>query len=147
MSRLDPEMCTVPVEGAKDPFVLRFLHIRTRMRQELDTGKYPYRVEIRWPYAPDAKGLPTSATADEMADFRHRVIDGALERDKLALLAYDVVGEGEALWCLYTRNLPAFEELLNAATEGLPDYPLELTAEEDREALAFAEVEPLISAE
>ena len=43
-------MCTVPVDGEYDPTVMRFLHIRTHLRAELATGKYPYRVDITWPY-------------------------------------------------------------------------------------------------
>lgn len=46
MSKLSPEMCTVPVDGEYDPSVMRFLHIRTHLREELATGKYPYRVDI-----------------------------------------------------------------------------------------------------
>ena len=125
MSQLRPEMCTVPVDGEYDPTVMRFLHIRTHLRAELATGKYPYRVDITWP-----------SDGDE-----------ALERDKLALLAYEVVGEDRCLWCIYTRNIPAFQEMLNEASSELPDYPLEIYAEEDREGLAFGEVEPMIAAE
>ena len=40
-----------------------------------------------------------------------------------------------------------FQEMLNEASSELPDYPLEIYAEEDREGLAFGEVEPLIAAE
>lgn len=137
-------MCTVPVDGEYDPSVMRFLHIRTHMREELDTGKYPYRIDITWPYEGDEKGLPDAETADEMRTFRDTVITGALERDKLALLAYEVVGEDRCLWSVYTRNMNAFMEMLNDASADLPEYPLELYAEEDREGLAFREVEPLI---
>lgn len=137
-------MCTVPVDGEYDPSVMRFLHIRTHMREELDTGKYPYRIDITWPYDGDEKGLPDPETADEMRTFRETVITGALERDKLALLAYEVVGEDRCRWSVYTRNMNAFLEMLNDASADLPEYPLLLYAEEDREGLAFSEVEPLI---
>ena len=147
MSKLSPEMYTVPVDGEYDPSVMRFLHIRTHLREELATGKYPYRVDITWPYDGDEKGLPDPETADAMKGFRERVIDEALERDKLALLAYEVVGEDRCLWSIYTRNIPAFQEMLNEASSELPDYPLEIYAEEDRGGLAFGEVEPLIAAE
>lgn len=147
MSKLSPDMCTVPVEGEHDPSMTRFLHIRTHLREELETGKYPYRVDISWPYEGQDKGFPDPETAEAMGYFRKEVILGALERNKLALLAYEVMGEERCLWCIYTRNLSAFEETLNEATDDLPDYPLELYAEEDREGLAFAEVEPLITTE
>lgn len=146
MSKLDPDMKTVAVEGDEDPSLTRFLHIRTHLRAELATGKYPFRVDITWTYEGDAKGLPRSETAERMGSFRDRVLCEALEKDKLALLAYEVVGEGRCLWSLYTRNVRAFEERLNDAAADLPDLPIELYAEEDRRGLAFAEAEPLLSA-
>lgn len=64
----------------------------------------------------------------------------ALERNKLALLAYSCTGEGLKEWVYYTRNLKAFGETLNTALSDLPQFPLSFEADEDREASMFKEV-------
>lgn len=55
-----------------------------------------------------------------------------LEKHNLALLAYQLTGDGLRLWSLYTRNIHAFEEQLNEALKELPLFPITFYAEGHR---------------
>lgn len=143
MARISSKMLSIILEGEKNPEQVRFLQIREEMRKALDTGKYPIRVDVTWAYDSDYSGMPQEATTELMDRFEDAVIP-ALEKNNLALVAYQLTGEGERLWCFYTRNLPAFQDTLNDFTTDLPLLPLSFYAEEDREGDAFAEVEALL---
>lgn len=143
MARISKDMIPLILDGEKDPQQARFLQIRKEIRKELDTGKYPIRVDITWAFDADHAGMPTDDVMAQMEQFEDALIP-ALEKNNLALQAYQLTGEGERLWCFYTRNIGAFEETLNSATDELPRLPLTFYAEEDRDADAFAEVEMLL---
>lgn len=143
MARISDEMISLILDGEKDASRVRFLQIRKEIRKELDTQKYPIRVDISWCYEEDHSGMPQEEVASQMEQFEDAIMLH-LEKNNLALLAYQLTGEGERLWSFYTRNIGAFQEKLNEATEELPTFPLSFYAEEDREAEAFAEVETLM---
>lgn len=143
MARISKDMTSLILDGERNPEQARFLQIRNEIRRELDTGKYPIRVDITWAYEGDHAGMPTENTMKLMEEFEDALIP-AMEKNNLALQAYQLTGEGERLWCFYTRNIGAFEETLNHATDELPHLPLTFYAEEDRNAEAFAEVEMLL---
>lgn len=139
MAKVSEEMLTVLLEGEHDSELMRFLLVRKELMPHLDTKKYPYRIEIRWAYEGDKRGMPTDTTGAEMEAFE-AALTPALERNKLALLAYTCTGEGLKEWVYYTRNLKAFGETLNTALVDLPQFPLTFEADEDREAEMFREV-------
>lgn len=144
MARISKEMKTVLLDGEKDISKTRFLQVRKEIRSQLETGKYPIRVDITWQYDGDNAEMPTEETSNQIESFEEALIP-ALERNNLALLAYLLTGEGERLWSFYTRNLEAFQSTLNESLAELPLFPLSFYAEEDPEAEAFAEVEPFLA--
>ena len=117
MARISKEMISIIINGERDQEKAQFLQIRREM--------------------------PTEEVAEQMNSLEEALIP-ALEKNNLALLAYQVTGEGRRLWCFYTRNIGAFQETLNEALEELPLFPITFYAEEDREADAFREVESLL---
>ena len=139
MAKVSDEMLTVLLEGEHNPELMRFLLVRKELAPHLETGKYPYRIEIRWDYEGDLRGMPTDAVGMDMEAFEAALLP-ALERNKLALLAYSCTGEGVKEWVYYTRNLKAFGETLNMALADLPQFPLSFKADEDREGALFKEV-------
>lgn len=139
MAKVSDEMLTILLEGEHNPELMRFLLVRKELMPHLETGKYPYRIEIRWAYEGDRRGMPADTVGAEMEAFE-TALSPALERNKLALLAYSCTGEGLKEWVYYTRNLKAFGETLNTALSDLPQFPLSFEADEDREASMFKEV-------
>lgn len=146
MAKVSDEMLTVLLDGEHHPEWLRFLLIRKDLLPHLDTGKYPYRIDISWHYSGDDKGMPLIETSTDMEAFE-TALTPALERNKLALLAASCTGEGSKEWSYYTRNLKAFGETLNTALADLPQYPLTFEAEEDREGAYLRDLLTLASSE
>lgn len=143
MARISEEMISIILDGERDEHQVRFLQIRKEIRRELDTHKYPIRVDISWDYEENHAGMHLEQTLKEMEHLEDAIIP-ALEKNNLALLSYQLTGEGQRLWSFYTRNIQAFQDTINQATEELPLFPIEFYAEEDKEAEAFAEVETLL---
>lgn len=146
MARISKDMTSVYLAGERDERMMRFLQVRDEMPKALAERKYPIRVDMTWAYDGDRSGMPSDELTDQMTSLEEVLIP-ALEKTNLALLAYQVTGEGERLWCFYTRNLNAFQETLNQALSELPLFPLEFYAEEDLEGEAFNEVIPFINKE
>lgn len=146
MARISKDMTSVYLAGERDERMMRFLQVRDEMPKALAERKYPIRVDMTWAYDGDRSGMPSDELTDQMTSLEEVLIP-ALEKTNLALLAYQVTGEGERLWCFYTRNLNAFQETLNEALSELPLFPLEFYAEEDLEGEAFNEVIPFINKE
>lgn len=143
MARISDEIISVILSGEQDEEKVRFLQIRKELRRELSTSKYPIRVDITWAYEGNPDGMPTEEIAKQMELLEDALIP-ALEKNNLALLAYQLTGEGQKLWSFYTRNIQAFQETLNQTTKELPLFPLTFYAEEDLEGDAFAEVEAFL---
>lgn len=143
MARISDEIISVILSGEQDEEKVRFLQIRKELRRELSTSKYPIRVDITWAYEGNPDGMPTEEIAKQMELLEDALIP-ALEKNNLALLAYQLTGEGQKLWSFYTRNIQAFQETLNQSTKELPLFPLTFYAEEDLEGGAFAEVEAFL---
>lgn len=143
MARLSKEMTTIVIESEKQPDWVRFLQVRDEMLKALETGKYPIRVDISWAYEEGTTGMPSEALAEQMEQLEEALLP-KLEKNNLALLAYQLTGDGLRLWSLYTRNIHAFEEQLNEALKELPLFPITFYAEEDIEGDAYREVSSLL---
>lgn len=48
----------------------------------------------------------------------------AMEKDKLAILTGVYTGDNERTWIFYTRNVPAFGEMLNKALSSFEKLPI-----------------------
>lgn len=103
-------------------------------RLELDafrqSGKLPYRIEIRLPYEADGLGMPTPAEEPILADVEER-LKRIMEKDKLAILTGNHLGGGTKYWVFYARNHEVFFDRLNEALEDLDELPLEFIADSD----------------
>lgn len=94
------------------------------------SGKLGERVEISWPYRPDAAGMPTDAEARRM-EAPQEALRKALEKNKLAILTGIYTGAGERTWVFYTRNVPAFGRTLNEALAPFEQLPISIYCEKD----------------
>ncbi len=138
MAKISDEMLTLLIEGEESKEGVRFLSVRKELLPHLETGKYPYRIEVCWRYEGDHARMPLESTGIEMEQFEVAVVK-ELERNKLAILACISTGEGRREWVFYTRNLRAFGETFNSALANQPTYPLSFEADEDRSAEYFRE--------
>lgn len=106
------------------------------LRLELDafmqSKKLPFRIEIRLPYEAGGDGMPLSDTYPLLEQVGE-ALQKTMERDKLAILAYQFVGGGRMGWVYYARNTDIFFERLNDALADIDPLPLEFEAERDTE--------------
>lgn len=105
-------------------------------------GKFSIRVEVAWKYADS--GLPAdnsdvAALLGEIDTSFHRV----LAADPVAVLTGIFTGDGERTWVFYTVSTNLFQKKLNEALAPFPLLPLQITAENDHDWLAYAEMAEL----
>lgn len=105
-------------------------------------GRFNIRVEVAWKYA--GAGLPAekSETAEMLGDIDasfHRVF----KADPVAVLTGIFTGDGERTWVFYTLSTHIFQKKLNEALKDFPLLPLQITAENDPEWLAYDEMAEL----
>lgn len=121
---------TYPAEGDLGGTVI--VTGRDGMERRRLSGRYPYRVEVSWQYAPAAAGAPMPSDAD--AALMERATDAliaATDADRCAVLTGIYTGEGSRDWVFYTKSLPLFRGLLNRALSALPALPLAVAAYSD----------------
>lgn len=94
------------------------------------SGKLPYRIEVRLPYKKDLKGMPLDKETLLIGDIEE-ALRPIMEKDKLAILTGNYLGGGKKYWVFYSRNVDIFFDRLEEALEGFPLLPLEFEAEED----------------
>lgn len=116
---------TVMVTGRKDVAAFR------------DNPRMRIRVEVDWPYA--NPGMPDDADADIMATATENLMQ-EFNRDPVAVLTGIFTGDGHRTWVFYTASTNIFNKKLNKAFGGLPQLPLEITAENDPEWEAYDEM-------
>lgn len=109
---------------------LVFVSGRRDLEDFRQSGSLRVRVEIRWPYAADATGMPLETDAELIAEIEP-LLRRAMERDKLAILTGNYTGGGSKYWVWYTRHLPTFGQRLNQCLEPYPLLPLVIECEED----------------
>lgn len=105
---------------------------RDYMDEVIAGGKYQYRVDVSWNYAPGADGMPTDADARQM-ELATDALLAAFKKDKVAYLTGIYTGDGRRDWVFYTKNLNIFGKVFNKALEELDTMPLVIEAESDPE--------------
>lgn len=108
-----------------------FISGRSDIEEFINSGKMKERVEVKWNYEKDEKGLPANDKEAQIMEAVEERLRTALEKDKLAILTGIYTGQGKREWVFITRNTAAFGERLNQALEGLPPLPIEIYAEQD----------------
>ena len=94
------------------------------------SGKFKERVEIYWKYNGDSRGMPCESDARVMEPVQD-ALQKAMEKDKLAILTGVYTGDNERTWIFYTRNVPAFGEMLNKALSSFEKLPIVIYTEKD----------------
>ncbi len=112
---------------------------RDQIQNFIESGKLRERVEIYWKYAGDEKGMPAIQEAKLMEDVQD-ALRSAMEKDKLAILTGVYTGNNERTLVFYTRNIPAFGEMLNKALAGFDRLPIEIYTEKDAEWNEYTEM-------
>ena len=97
-----------------------------------DSGKYNYRIDVKWKY----NALPNGMPEDEEARLMEKVTDallGAFKKDTVGVITGIYTGDGERDWVIYTKNLNIFSIVFNKALEDLPTVPFVIEASEDKD--------------
>lgn len=120
---------STPMEGNAGNTVIVTGHDNLdRMRE---SGKYPHLVRVSWDYNAAPDGMPDDIDADLMGQAAD-LLEEEFRRDKSALIAAIVTGEGRRDWIFYAHSLPIFGKVFNRALEPLEQtIPFVITAESD----------------
>ena len=97
-----------------------------------ESGKYSYRIDVKWKY----NSLPDGMPDDEDAKLMEQVTDSlltAFKKDTVAVMTGIYTGDGERDWVFYTKSLHIFSLVFNKALEELPTIPFIIEAMEDPE--------------
>lgn len=117
------------------PLIFR---LRTKPPAWHDRDDYPHLVAISWNFADDDEasdavdGLPDAETVERMEVLEDRLVE-FLEESQAACLTAVVTGNGVREWQWYARSPHGMMQILNEALCGLPQFPIEISAEEDPE--------------
>ena len=103
---------------------------RDDIRHFLDSGKYIYRILVKWNYDPLPDGMPHDQDARLMQEATDALLE-AFKKDQVAVITGIYTGDGSRDWVFYTKSLKIFSVVFNKALAELPPLPLEIEAEED----------------
>lgn len=108
-----------------------------------ENEKYIYRVQIIWRYSGEANGMPCKEESELMEQADEALKKTFQKEHKAAVMTGIYTGDGERDWVFYTFSLKVFGSVLNRALSELPQLPIEIEAEEDREWSEYAEMREL----
>lgn len=97
-----------------------------------DSGKYIYRIDVKWKYNALENGMPEESDAKLMEEVTNALLD-AFKKDPIGVITGIYTGDGERDWVIYTKNLKIFSIVFNKALEELPTIPFVIEAEEDKD--------------
>ena len=104
-----------------------------------NSGKFKERAEVSWTDRSAVNGMPSEEDAKIMEAVQ-AALQKAMEKDKLAILTGVYTGAGERTWVFYTRNVPAFGQMLNNALADFEQLPLTIYTEKDVEWAEYEEM-------
>ncbi len=104
--------------------------VRTDVAKFRSNPKFIYRIDISWPYTPDAKGMPDE-TQSELMEQVQDALESTFAKDPVAVLTGVYTGEGARDLVIYTLSLHIFQRKLNEALAPFEMLPLTFSAEED----------------
>ncbi|OOQ59249.1 DUF695 domain-containing protein [Mucilaginibacter pedocola] len=118
-------------EGANANGIPVMVRYRQNIREFIDTGSYPTKIEISWLYDTDeAAEMPTPGEATVMENFEAALI-AALEGDKQSILVAVMTGQGEKHWQWYTANARMAQERIDMALLDFETLPININTKED----------------
>ena len=124
------------VARSQDPDNGRLLILRFRSSRPPELASCPNLVAIVWPYE-SADGMPTRAERTRMNELED-LLEAAIESSKRGILTAVVTGNGVREWQYYAQDADVFLKSVNQALAGRPVFPVQISAEDDPEATAFA---------
>lgn len=101
---------------------------RDKIDAVMQSGKYPYRIEITWKYGD--KGMPSDADSLLMEEATEAMA-ATFAKDKVAVMTGIYTGNGQRDWVMYVKKLSTFQGVLNKALSTLPTLPIAIEAYED----------------
>ena len=119
---------TYPAEAENGKTVL--VTGRDAIEKFMDSGKYIYRISVKWKYTSLPNGMPDDEEAKLMQEATDALLE-AFRKDKVAVMTGIYTGDGERDWIFYTKNLKGFSIMFNKALAPLPSLPLIIEGEED----------------
>ena len=135
--KLTDDWWTAPTESSNHRLIM--VTGRRGLQPARDLGIYVYRIEVTWPYEPDAAGLPQLHTSRLMEQVTE-AFKADFSRDPVAILTGIYTGDGERNYVFYTRSLHIFQKKLNAILSPFELLPLSFYAEEDPQWAEYDEM-------
>lgn len=117
---------TAPAESDNGALIL--VTGRDKIDAAMASGKYTYRVEVKWRYADS--GMPDDATAKLMEEATD-ALQSTFSKDKVAIMTGIYTGDGERDWVMYVKKLSTFQGVFNKALSELPSLPIIIEAYSD----------------
>ena len=106
---------------------------RDYMDDIIASGKYPYLICVSWSYNSLPDGMPDDIDAELMGRVND-ALQAKFSKDKAAYMVAIFTGEGKRDWLFYTKSLPIFNKIFNAALADIEEtVPFEIEAREDAE--------------
>lgn len=116
-----------------------FINGRLDIEEFQQSGKFTERVEVYWKYTPDYNHLPSDKEGKMMEEVLE-LLKKTMEKDKLAILTGVYTGNDERTMVFYTRTARVWGERLNEALKNLPQLPLQIYVEKDKEWNEYKEM-------
>ena len=109
----------------------RIIRYRPDLEPFLGSSNYPQRLVIIWDYEIDnSSGMPSENLSEEMKDFEDALV-GALDPERLAILAFVLTNSGSREWHYYVSDIQEVGNKINSALSNFPKLPIHLQVEDD----------------
>jgi len=132
------------IAEGKDRGKPSFIRYRPNLQSYVGDSRYPRRLVIIWEFDPqNNSGMPSEELNDNMRALED-AIDGALDPDRLAVLAFVYTKTGVREWHFYLEDVSEASLRINDALSKLPIYPISLQVEDDKNWDALCDVFKLV---
>ena len=109
----------------------RIIRYRPDLEPFLGSSNYPRRLVIIWDYEIDnSSGMSSENLSEEMKDFEDALV-GALDPERLAILAFVLTNSGSREWHYYVSDIQEVGNKINSALSSFPKLPIHLQVEDD----------------
>lgn len=114
------------------------LHVRDELEEFRATGKYRFVIEIAYPF--DREGIEPSDTDSAQIEAVDELLQTAMERDKMAILAASILEPGRKVWLYVSRTYDPFFDRLEEVLSELPLLPLQFEVVQDSDWSYYLEL-------
>tara|TARA_B110000211_G_C13901568_1_gene474197 strand:- start:56 stop:505 length:450 start_codon:yes stop_codon:yes gene_type:complete len=97
----------------------RIIRYRPDLEPFLGSSNYPQRLVIIWDYEIDnSSGMPSENLSEKMKDFEDALV-GALDPERLAILAFVLTNSGSREWHYYVSDIQEVGNKINCTSSDL----------------------------